>query len=113
MVAGLALLMLNIGSKYIPLNFSENQEGYLKHGLARQMLIFSIAFIDVNEYAWFLMDLQRFSMSKMFAKLIKHSFWRPRTPCTFRVVRFALTRFSNGSASSNPQWCFRLNFEGF
>ena len=37
------------------------------------------------------MDLQRFSKSKMLAKLIKHSFWRPRTPCTFRLVRFELT----------------------
>jgi hypothetical protein len=49
LVAGLALLMLNIGSKYIPLNFSENQEGYLKHGLARQMLIFSIAFMGSKD----------------------------------------------------------------
>ena len=59
----------------------------------------TIAFIDFNEYEWFPMVLQRFSMSTMFAKLIEHSFWRPRTPCTFRVVRFELTCFANGSAA--------------
>ena len=48
-VAGLALLTLNIGSKYISLGFSENQEAYLKHGLARQMLIFSIAWIGSKD----------------------------------------------------------------
>ena len=47
--AGVALLMLNIGSKYISFGFSENQEGYLKHGLARQMLIFSIAWIGSKD----------------------------------------------------------------
>ena len=48
-VAGLALLTLNIGSKYISLGFSENQEAYLKHGLARQMLIFSIAWVGSKD----------------------------------------------------------------
>ena len=48
--AGLALLMLNVGSKYVSLGFSENQEGYLKHGLARQMLIFSIAWMGSKDF---------------------------------------------------------------
>ncbi len=48
-IAGLALLTLNIGSKYISLGFSENQEAYLKHGLARQMLIFSIAWVGSKD----------------------------------------------------------------
>ena len=48
-VAGIALLTLNIGSKYISLGFSENQETYLKHGLARQMLIFSIAWVGSKD----------------------------------------------------------------
>ena len=48
-IAGLALLSLNIGSKYISLGFSENQEAYLKHGLARQMLIFSIAWVGSKD----------------------------------------------------------------
>ena len=62
-------------------------------------LYISIALIDSNEYLWFLMDLQRFSKSKMLAKLIKRSFCQPRTPCTFRVVRLELTRVANGSAA--------------
>ena len=54
------------------------------------------------------MDLQRFSKSDMFANLVKHSFWWPRIPCTFRVVWFELTRFSNGSAG----WILQI-FMGF
>ena len=63
------------------------------------LFICFIACIDFNGYAWFLMDLQRFSKSKMLAKLIKHSFWGPSPPCTFRVVRFELTRFANAAAA--------------
>jgi hypothetical protein len=48
-VAGIAMIMLNIGSKYVPLGFSKNQEAYLKNGVARQMLIFSIAWMGSKD----------------------------------------------------------------
>lgn len=48
-IAGIAMIMLNIGSKYVPLGFSKNQEAYLKNGVARQMLIFSIAWIGSKD----------------------------------------------------------------
>lgn len=48
-LAGIAMIMLNIGSKYVPLGFSKNQESYLKNGVARQMLIFSIAWIGSKD----------------------------------------------------------------
>ena len=53
---------------------------------------FSYLFRRYLWFSWFRIDLQRFWKSKMFGKLIKHSFWRPGTPCTFRAVRFKLRR---------------------
>ncbi len=47
--AGIAMLMLNIGSKYISIGLSESQEAYLTSSLARQLLIFSVAFIGTKD----------------------------------------------------------------
>ena len=40
--AGLVMIMMNIGSKYVNLKLSKNQEEFLKGAIARQILIFSI-----------------------------------------------------------------------
>ena len=57
------------------------------------------------------MDLTRFTKSKMFAKLIEHSLWRPRIPCTFRVVRLKL----RGSTDylSTARWFEKKDVETF
>ena len=47
--AGLAMLMLNIGSKYIVIELSPNQESYFRNNVARQMLIFSIAWMGTRD----------------------------------------------------------------
>ena len=48
-MAGVAMLMLSIGSKYISIGLSESQEAYLTSSLARQLLIFSVAFIGTKD----------------------------------------------------------------
>lgn len=47
--AGLIMIMLNIGSKYITLELSESQKEYLKNSMARQFLIFSIAWMGTRD----------------------------------------------------------------
>ena len=47
--AGLAMLMLNIGSKYIVIELSPNQESYFRNNIARQLLIFSIAWVGTRD----------------------------------------------------------------
>ena len=47
--AGLVMLMLNVGSKYVQLNFSTTQEAYLKYSLARELLIFSIVWMGTHD----------------------------------------------------------------
>ena len=47
--AGLVMIMLNIGSKYITIKLSKSQEEYLKNSIARQLLIFSIIWMGTRE----------------------------------------------------------------
>jgi hypothetical protein len=47
--AGLVMIMLNIGSKYITIELSKTQEEYLKNHIARQILIFSISWMGTRD----------------------------------------------------------------
>tara|TARA_Y100000389_G_scaffold53846_1_gene49655 strand:+ start:2838 stop:3281 length:444 start_codon:yes stop_codon:yes gene_type:complete len=47
--AGLVMIMLNIGSKYITIDLSKTQEQYLRNGIARQLLIFSISWMGSRD----------------------------------------------------------------
>ena len=47
--AGLIMIMLNIGSKYITIELSKTQEEYLKNHVARQILIFSISWMGTRD----------------------------------------------------------------
>jgi len=40
--AGIIMIILNIGSKYITIKLSKSQEQYLRNSVARQLLIFAI-----------------------------------------------------------------------
>ena len=44
-IAGVAMLFLNIGSRYIDLGLSKTQEKAIKSSIAREALIFSIVFV--------------------------------------------------------------------
>ena len=47
--AGLVMIMLNIGSKYITIKLSKSQEQYLRNSIARQLLIFSIVWMGTRD----------------------------------------------------------------
>ena len=47
--AGLVMIVLNIGSRYIQLNFSKSQEEYLRYLLGREVLIFSVAWMGSRD----------------------------------------------------------------
>lgn len=49
LLLGLAMLMLNIGSKYIEVTLSPSQISALRGGLAREMLIFAMAFMGTQD----------------------------------------------------------------
>ncbi len=47
--AGLIMLIMNIGSKYITLELSKSQEDYIKYALGRQILVFSILWMGTRD----------------------------------------------------------------
>ena len=49
LLAGLTMLLLNIGSKYIEIGFSKTQEQALRNGLARELLIFAVVFMATHD----------------------------------------------------------------
>ena len=48
-LTGLTMLLLNVGAKYIDMRFSKTQEQALRNGLAREMLIFAVAFMATHD----------------------------------------------------------------
>jgi hypothetical protein len=49
LVIGLAMILLNIGSKYVDFKFTKAQEQLLRNGIAREMLIFTIVFMGTRD----------------------------------------------------------------
>ena len=47
--AGLVMIMLNIGSKYITIELGKSQEQYLKNNIGRQLLIFAISWMGSRD----------------------------------------------------------------
>lgn len=47
--AGIVMIMMNIGSKYISIKLTKSQELYLKNNVAKQMLIFAIAWMATKD----------------------------------------------------------------
>lgn len=47
--AGLVMIMLNIGSKYITVRLTKSQEAYLGGTIARQLLIFSVIWMGTRD----------------------------------------------------------------
>lgn len=48
-LAGLCMIILNIGSKYITIELSKSQEDYVKNFIGRQLLLFSIAWMGTRD----------------------------------------------------------------
>lgn len=47
--AGIIMIILNIGSKYITIKLSKTQESYLRNTFARQVLIFAVAWMGTKD----------------------------------------------------------------
>jgi DNA integrity scanning protein DisA with diadenylate cyclase activity len=47
--AGLVMIMLNVGSKFIPIQFSKSAEEYLKQNLSKAMLVFAMSWMGTRD----------------------------------------------------------------
>lgn len=73
--AGIVMIMLNIGSKYITIKLSKTQEAYLGSTIARQLLIFSIIWMGTRDLIISLV------MSAVFVILTDHLFNEKSSYC--------------------------------
>ena len=48
-VIGIAMILLNVGSKYVDFKFTKSQEQMLRNGIARELLIFTIVFMGTRD----------------------------------------------------------------
>jgi hypothetical protein len=47
--AGIVMILLNIGSKFIVIQFSKSTEEYMKYTLSKQMLVFAMAWMGTRD----------------------------------------------------------------
>jgi hypothetical protein len=47
--AGIIMIMLNVGSKFISIQFSKSTEEYLKMSISKQLLVFSMAWMGTRD----------------------------------------------------------------
>ena len=66
--AGLVMIMLNIGSKYVTIELSKSQEQYLRNSIARQMLIFAISWMGSRDI------ITALALTAVFNVLTEHLF---------------------------------------
>lgn len=78
--AGLVMIMMNIGSKYVNLKLSKTQEQFLKGAIARQILIFSIIWMGTRDIITSLI------LTAVFVILTDHLFNEDSKFCVFSKV---------------------------
>ena len=92
--AGIIMLMLNIGSKYVQLNLSDTQEAYLKYSLARELLIFSVVWMGTHDIYMSLL------LTAAFIILANYLFNEDSSfcimPTKFRKLRKAIDKNNDG-----------------
>ena len=66
--SGLIMIFMNIGSKYITIEFSKSQEAYLRNSMGRQFLIFAISWMGTRDI------LMALGLTAIFNVLANHLF---------------------------------------
>lgn len=86
--AGLIMIILNIGSRYIELKFSKTQESYLRMVLGRQLLIFAVAWMGTRDIYLSLIVTLIFTLLADFALNENSNFCL--LPETFKTINSSL-----------------------
>lgn len=90
--AGLVMIILNIGSRYITLKFSKTQESYLRMVLGRQILIFAVAWMGTRDIYLSLIVTLIFILLSDFALNENSNFCL--LPETFKTISSSLNKDS-------------------
>jgi len=93
--AGCVMIMLNIGSKFIAIQFSKSTEEYLKFSISKQLLIFSMAWMGTRDIYTAL------GLTAAFTILSDHLFNEESSLCIVPVERRILHKLIDTNSDNN------------
>jgi len=95
--AGVVMILLNVGSKFIPIQFSRSTEEYLKMNVTKQLLVFSMAWMGTRDIYASLM------LTAAFTILSDHLFNEESNYCVvpekYRVLSRLMDTNDNGNVT--------------
>jgi|LauGreSBDMM110SN_4_FD.fasta_scaffold10792_2 hypothetical protein len=95
--AGIIMLMLNIGSKFVTIQFSKNIEEYLKLSIMKQILVFSVAWMGTKDIYVSLF------LTAAFTVLSEHLFNEESSLCVLpeksRAMNKIMTNINDGTVT--------------
>jgi hypothetical protein len=95
--AGVVMILLNVGSKFVSIQFSKSTEEYLKFSLSKQILVFAMAWMGTRDiYA-------ALGLTAVFTILSEHLFNEESTMCivphNMRVLNKLVDTNEDGAVS--------------
>jgi len=95
--AGIIMILLNVGSKFIPIQFSRSTEEYLKLSISKQILVFAMAWMGTRDIVASLL------LTAAFTILSEHLFNEESNYCLvphkYRVLSKVLDSNNSGIVS--------------
>jgi len=98
--AGVVMIMLNIGSRYIELNLDPSTENFLKTALSKELLVFSVCWMGTRDLIIALV------LTAVFVVLADYGLNANSSCCImpqkYRAMNQSVTSVSQRSASASP-----------
>ena len=95
--AGIIMILLNVGSKFISIQFSKSAEEYLKYSVSKQLLVFAMAWMGTRDIYTAL------ALTAIFVVLSDHIFNEESSLCvvphTYRVLDKLIDTNNDGIVS--------------
>jgi hypothetical protein len=95
--AGIVMILLNVGSKFISIQFSKSTEEYLKMSISKQLLVFSMAWMGTRDIYTSL------GLTAVFVVLSDHLFNEESSLCIvpsqYRVLKSLIDTNEDGKIS--------------
>ena len=97
--AGIVMIMLNVGSKFISIQFSKSTEEYLKYSVTKQLLVFAMAWMGTRDIYTALV------LTAVFVILSDHLFNEESSMCivpqNYRVLHKLVDSNEDGKVSDD------------
>lgn len=97
--AGVVMILLNVGSKFISIQFSKSTEEYLKYSLSKQLLVFAMAWMGTRDIYTSL------ALTAIFVVLSDHLFNEESTYCIMpeqlRILNKSLDGNDDGKVTND------------